>query len=316
MVENVYYVDCDNLNPYHAQGLQAYLLNNIPDDSMVFMMWQSMDTISLGNQQCAYSECNIDRLEIERTYLARRNSIGKAIFADMGCIHYAFFVYLNNYDIMSQINVIYQALSRLDVQAYINNSHEIFVEGRQITDNVYLTSQEKCMHAGVIYWDCDKSKRARLLKDGKSKKNIGNITDTDPLINLPQLKNHILQCLADQYGPVFQLSILENFEDLVEYYHSYKYIYDTDNNYSLKISDQYENGQLQLYVDMNKNKIIHVDVYAQSEDVQLQEVVQYVFDNLLIDDVVFRRRANRCHSRYRNDLNKIYQRIKKDSYRI
>ena len=36
MVENVYLVDSENINPFHNLALQAHLINNIPDDSLVF----------------------------------------------------------------------------------------------------------------------------------------------------------------------------------------------------------------------------------------------------------------------------------------
>lgn len=316
MVEHVYYVESDNINPYHNLGLQNYLLNHIPDNSLVFMLWKNNDSVLLGNQQSAYSECNLAQLEIERTYLARRESVGKAMYNDLGCLNYAFFVYLNNYDIAAQINVIYQALRQLGLPVYLNSDNEIMLDGMRITDNYYVVYQEKCMHCGSLYWDCDKSRRGRVLKDASSKHGLGNVTDFNPLINMSQINHSVLQSLADRYGPVYQLSITDSFEQQIEKHHSYGYIYQTDRPYTLIINEQFDNGHIQLYIDMLKNRIEHIDAYMDREDILFMDILHRVFEGLVIDDVSFRKRSHGIDEKYTGDLNRIYVQIKKESYRI
>jgi len=316
VVEHVYLLDCDNINPYHNLAAQNYLFNHIPDNSMVFMVWKNNDSIILGNNLDAYSECNVSALELEHSYLARRDSYGSTVFNDLGCLNFAFFLYLNNYNIENQINVIYQALSQLNLPVYMNVNNEIMLSGGKLTDSNYMTRAEKCMHSVTLYWDCDKSKRSRLLKEKNSKKPITNITDYNPIINYMDIKRRVLQSLADRYGAVYQLTIPEDIEDLVEHYHSYKHIYRTDTRYTILIHDDFEFGQAQFYVDMIRNKIIKIDAYLPEGNEESYEIIHAVFDGLKVDEIYFNKKLENVKPEIKNDLIKLYQAIKKESYNL
>lgn len=316
MVEKVYYVQSRSINPYHNLALQKYLFDNIPDNSMIFMLWKNNDTVILGNQQNAYMECTLSRFEIEHTYLARREMVGKAIFNDLGCLNFAFFLYQNNYNIINQVNVIYQALRQLGLPIYLDENSEIMLSSARITDSTYFTAQGKCIHSGTIYWDADKAKRGRLIRDDRAKSNIANITDFNQLVSLNDISKKVLQSLADRYGPVYQLSITDNFEELVEKYRSLQYIYQTDKKYTLILNDHFENGHMVLYVDMLRNYIMKIDVYMDNEDFMFIDSLQRVLAGMVVDDATFKRRIFHVDEQYGKDIIKIYELIKKESYNI
>lgn len=313
MVEKVYFVDSDNVNPFHNLALQAHLINNIPDDSLVFLVWRNNDSIILGNKSNAYTECNISQLEIEKTRLCRRESHGKTVFNDLGTLNYAFFLYMNNYNPADQINVIYQALARMQLPVYIENN-EIMLNSLRLTDNNYYLKQQRCMHAGSLYWSCDKSKRARLLKDQTSKRDIINIVDCDPLVRYVDVKENILQSLANLYGDVFQMTIIDDLLDYVEHYHSYKFIYDTDNKYTIRISDSYDFGPAQIYVDLYRNKILKVNLFLPQENVEVSDLIVDTFNDLVVDELQFNQRLRKVDEKYHQDFIKLFNKIKKESY--
>jgi len=314
MIENVYYAYSDNINPYHNQALQHYLFNNIPDNSMVFMLWKNNDSVIVSSKQSVYNEVNIQTLELEHTNLCRSETTGSAIFNDLGSLNYAFFVYQNNYNIVNQINVIYQALRQLNLPVYLSEENEIMLNKTRITDNFYLAEHEKCMHTGSLYWDCDKKKRTRLLKEHKNKVGVGNITDEYPLIRAIDLEKKILQSLADRFGAVYRLAINDVLFESVEYFHSYKYIYKPEQKYNLLITNNFEIGKLQIYVDMLDKHIEKVDVYMDEENYDFVEFVKYVFKDLLLDDVLFNQRLDKVEEKYKDDIIKIYKSIKKEGY--
>ncbi len=313
MVENVYYVDSDNINPFHNLALQAYLIDNIPDDSLVFLVYRNNDAVIISNKSSAYSECNLSRLEIEKTRLCRRDSHGTTVFNDLGTLNYAFFLYMNNYNPQEQINVIYQALAMMQLPVYIEND-EIMLNKLRLTDNNYYIKQQKCMHAGSLYWSTDKSKRARLLKDPKIKKDIINIVDYAPFVRYVDVKENILQSLANIYGDVYQMSVTDDLLEQMEVYHSYQYIYNTNNKYTIRISDSYDFGQAQIYVDLYRNKILQLNIYLPQENVELSELIAQIFDDLVVDELQFKQRLKRIDEKYHHDFTKIFKRIKKDGY--
>ncbi len=313
MVENVYLVDSENINPFHNLALQAHLINNIPDDSLVFLVWRNNDSIIIGNKSCAYTECNVSLLEIEKTRLCRRDSHGKTVFNDLGTLNYAFFLYMNNYNPADQINVIYQALARMQLPVYLEND-EIMLNKLRVTDNNYYIKQQRCMHAGSLYWSCDKSKRARMLKDPTSKRDIINIVDSDPFIRYVDIKENILQSLADLYGDVYQMTVTDDLLDYMESYHSYQYIFNTNSKYTIRISDSYDFGQAQIYVDLFRNRILQVDVYLPQENIELNDLIVEVFNDLAVNEIQFRQRLKKIDEKYHRDFIKLFRKIKKDSY--
>lgn len=313
MVENVYLVDSDNINPFHNLALQAHLINNIPDDSMVFLVWRNNDSIIIGNKSSAYSECNVSQLEFEKTRLCRRDSHGKTVFNDLGTLNYAFFLYMNNYNPAKQINVIYQALARVQLPVYLAND-EIMLNKFQLTDNNYYIKQQRCMHAGSLYWSCDKSKRARLLKDPTIKKDIINVVDYDPFIRYIDVKESILQSLANLYGDVYQMSVTDDLLEYMELYRSYQFIYNTDSKYTIRISDNYDFGQAQIYVDLYRNRILQVNIYLPQENIEINDLIAEVFNDLVVDGLQFKQRIKKIDEKYHHDFIKLFKKIKKDSY--
>ncbi|MBO4218836.1 MAG: hypothetical protein IKX74_03760 [Erysipelotrichaceae bacterium] len=317
MVEKVYFVQSDSINPYHNQALQRYLFEHIPDNSMILMLWKNIDTVTIGNQQNAYIGLNVNSFEMEHTYLARKENPDRIVYSDLGCLNFSFMVYQNNYNVVNQINVIYQALSQLGLSIYLDSDNEIMMGTSRITDSCFVNVGERCQHSGTIYWDADKSKRSRLVRDEKAKTGLGNITDVSPLISMDMLTRKILQSLADRYGPVYQLSIAEDLEELTDRFRSLRYIYQTDRPYTLILNDTYDAGHLVIYVDMLRRSITSISVYSDTtDDVQFSETLNEVFDGLRIDDVLFRRRLSQADDRYRNDITRIYETIRRESYSL
>ncbi|MGI6607768.1 MAG: lipoyl protein ligase domain-containing protein [Erysipelotrichaceae bacterium] len=313
MVETVYLVDSDNINPFHNLALQAHIIENIPDDSLVFLVWRNNDSIILGNKSSPYTECNVSQLEIENTRLCRRDSHGKTVFNDLGTLNYAFFIYMNNYIPSEHINVIYQALTRMQLPVYLENN-EIMLNKLRLTDNNDYIKEHRCMYSGSLYWSCDKSKRARLLKDPLNKKGIINIVDYDPFIRYIDVKENILQSLADLYGDVYQMSITDDLLDYLEHYQSYRYVYDADSRYTIRISDNYDFGQAQIYVDLFRNRILKIDVYLPEEDVEVIDLIMNTFNELVLDELQFIQKLRRIDKKYHDDFTKLFEKIKKDSY--
>ena len=316
MIEKVYFVDSDNVNPYHNQALLDYYFHNIPDDSMVFMLWQNNNSVLVGNDKSVYQQTVISQLEIEHAYLCRRKTLGRTVYNDLGVLNYAFIMYLNNYDIKIQINVIYQALRKLSIPVYLNNENEICLNNKLVTNNFYLTKNEQCLHTGSIYWDCDKIKRAKLLKEKISRNEIINITEENPLIYYSEVKKQILQSIADKYGKIFRIALEEDLMEQVESFRSYQYIYQPEKPYTIIVKEDCDFSSVVIYCDMIKRQILHMDIYLEKENLAIKQLIWQVFEKMIIDDVIFKKRIKDVDSKYQSSLLKIYMAIKKESYRI
>jgi len=326
MIEKVYYVKSDSINPYYNLGMEEYLFHNIPANSMILYLWQNEKTVVIGKNQNAYKECNLNAMENDHCYLARRSSGGGAVYHDLGNINYTFLMYLDNYDIQKQHETIIHALNLLGLPAEYNGKNDIEVNGLKVSGNAYMTEREHCLHHGTILWNVKMSNMNRYLQP--SEKNIkargeesvsarvANLVDFNPQITLQSVEKALLQAVADNYGSVYEMAVPTSVEEYVEKYHSYNYIYNRISPYTVMIHDYYNFGEVQLYADIDKGIIKKVDIFTDSLDSEIVEKLHRMLDGMPVDDINFKRRlAVTFDKEYHRDMARLYLAIKKYCYR-
>lgn len=322
MIEKCYLVTGDSINPYYNLALEDYLMHHIPPDSMILYLWQNQNTVVIGKNQNAYKECHLQEMEYDHCYLARRHSGGGAVFHDLGNLNYTFLTHLDSYDINRQSMVIVKALQACGLNAQVTGRNDIEIEGRKVSGNAYLTEKEQCLHHGTIMWNVDRTKIPHYLNVSGRKiqargvdsvqSRTANLTDFRPDLTLEQLKDAILKAAAEIYGPLEELPVNEDLSDLIEHYHSWCYLYGTISTYTVMIHDYYSFGELQMYVDMDNDRISKLDIYTDALDTEITERIRQLFEGLVLNDAAFRQR---CRSLFdgaqEKDMAAIYQAIRK-----
>ena len=317
MIEKCYYIKSSSINPYYNLALEDYLFHNIPANSLVFFLCQNQNTVMIGKNQNAYKECHLQAMEEDHCYLARRSSGGGAVFQDMGNLNYSFMMYMDSYDIEKQTQTIVNALKSLGVPAVISGRNDIEADGYKVSGNAYLTEKEHCLHHGTVMLNVDKEKMFRYLNVSDKKiqakgfdsvvSRVANITEFNPTITLNQLQQALLQAVANTYGPLYELNISGSLDEIIEHYHSYKYIYNTMGRFTVIVHDYYSFGELQMYVDIENGTIQHMDMFTDAMDVEIEDKLHKLFDNMHIDDNSFKTRLFTLFDRDMHaDMGKIY----------
>ena len=300
MIERCYLVTSDSISPYYNLALEDYLFHHIPANSMILYLWQNQNTVVIGKNQNAYKECNLREMEYDHCYLARRSSGGGAVFHDLGNLNYTFLTYVDSYDIGRQTQTIINALKMFGLPAVATGRNDIEINGFKISGNAYLTERERCLHHGTILWNADKNKAQKYLNTSARKiqakgvdsvsSRIANLTDFIPELKLEHVKNALISSFTAEYGQLYEMPVTSDLTDLIEHYHSYRYLYNTINEYTIVIHDFYSFGELQMYADFENGKIRHTDIYTDALDIEFKDRLTRLFEGLSLDDAEFRRR--------------------------
>ena len=217
MIEKCYYIKSSSINPYYNLALEDYLFHNIPANSLVFFLCQNQNTVMIGKNQNAYKECHLQTMEEDHCYLARRSSGGGAVFHDLGNLNFSFIMYMDNFDIQKQTQCIAYALRSLGIPAYLSGRNDIEVNGMKVSGNAYLTEKEHCLHHGTIMLNVDKKLMNKYLNVSDKKiqakgydsvySRVANITDFKKDITMKKLQDAVLQTVANNYGPLYEMAM-------------------------------------------------------------------------------------------------------------
>ncbi|MBQ3376588.1 MAG: lipoate--protein ligase [Erysipelotrichaceae bacterium] len=325
MIEKVYLIRSESINPYYNLALEEQLYRNIPANSMIFYLWQNQNTVVIGKNQNAHKECNLGMMELEHCYLARRSSGGGAVFHDLGNQNFTFMMYLDSFDIKKQSQTIADALRMLGIPARISGRNDIEADGYKVSGNAYQVEKEHCLHHGTVMWDVDKDKVARYLNVSSRKiqakgvdsvrSRVANLRDFNPDITLEMLQEALIKAVEKNYGPLTEIPVPTVSDELLEKYHSYSFRYNTISNYTIIVHDYYSFGEAQMYFDVDNGTITRVDVFTDAMEGDLDRKIKDLFKGLHIDDVSFRNRLSEVmDEKYHDDMNEVYQGIKKQTF--
>ena len=132
---------------------------------------------------------------------------------------------------------------------------------------------------------------------------------------MEDLQNALIAAVRETYGEITEMAVPEIPDELLEHYHSYKFLYNTISKYTVIVHDYYSFGEAQLYFDVEKGTVINLDVYTDALDSEFDVRIKKLFKGMHIDDVTFKKRLNReFEEEYHDEMVKIYNDLKKQTY--
>ena len=311
----------DSINPYHNLALEQYLLQHVAPGQIILYLWRNQRTVVIGINQNVHKECDLEAMEMDHCYLARRSSGGGAVYHDLGNLNYSFIGGSEIYDVNRQQNVIIAALQGLGLPVKVNGRNDLEIASRKISGNAYQNGKDGSVHHGTLLYNTDMKMMSRYLNVSPVKiqakgvdsirSRVANLVDFDFDLTLDQLKRALSSAFAAEYGPVTKISEPDDLDDLIEHYHSYKYLYNRISRYSLIVHDYFSFGEAQLYFDVQNNKILKADIYTDALDVDLADKIKAVFNDLPIDQNIFvQRMAEMNRPELIADLTAIFRQVR------
>lgn len=287
MINRLYFYISDCTDPYTNLATEKHLLDCVENDEIILYLWQNQNTVVIGRNQNALTECRCALLEEDGGHLARRLSGGGSVFHDLGNLNFTFICPRENYDLSRQMKVIQTACALAGVSAELSGRNDILADGRKFSGNAFYNSKGKSYHHGTILINADKEKLQKYLTPPKAKlqskgvksvkSRIINLTEINPSLTAEKMKDHMLSAFETVYelSPSrYTITDKGEIEKLSKEYASWEYLYAPSLPFTFSCEGSFLWGSILLQLDVKDGKIQTVQVYTDALDHTLPDLLK------------------------------------------
>jgi lipoate-protein ligase A len=134
--------------------MEEYLLKNRNDD--IFMLWQNEPTVVVGKHQNSLSEINLNFVDQNNIYVARRLSGGGTVYHDLGNLNFTFII--NGLegkmvDFGKYTSDMVGILNDMGIPAISNKRHDLTIDGKKISGNAEHIVKNRVLHHGTLLFN-------------------------------------------------------------------------------------------------------------------------------------------------------------------
>ncbi|MDD3193525.1 MAG: lipoate--protein ligase [Oscillospiraceae bacterium] len=295
MIRNLQFYQGTGTNPYDNLALEAYFLQHCPPETCILYLWQNRRTVVIGKNQNAWKECNVDLLEQEGGFLARRPSGGGAVFHDLGNLNFTFIAPLPDYNIDRQLEVVCRAVGRLGVNAQKTGRNDITVDGRKFSGNAFQTSKGIGCHHGTLLLDADMAQMARYLNVSAEKlqakgvssvkSRVVNLRTLCPSATVGTLSLALLNAFEETYGLAAQRMDSKRFDweeirRISVTFASWQWRLGREIPFSYELEERFPWGNIQLRFCVTNGKVSEVQAYSDAMDAGFIEKIPVFLQDL------------------------------------
>ena len=151
-----------NTEPYYNMAVEEYLLNNFEED--IFLLWQNEPVVVVGRYQNTIAEINLDFIKEKGVKVVRRLTGGGAVFHDLGNLNFTFIKNGADADFKVFTQPIIGLLNSLGVDARFEGRNDITIDGKKISGNAMLVSNNRTMEHGTLLFSSQMADLSAALK--------------------------------------------------------------------------------------------------------------------------------------------------------
>lgn len=319
----VYKTDCHN--PYKNLATEKYLLDTVSKGVCILYLWQNENTVVIGKNQNAWTECKCSLLEAEGGKLARRLSGGGAVFHDLGNLNFTFLCHNEDYDLNKNLSVLKRACSLAGIKTEISGRNDILADNRKFSGNAFYNTKDKSYHHGTILISADKERLERYLTPPKIKleakgiksvrSRIVNLSELSPELTCEAMADFLVLAFGEEYQiePDFiEISEEDKISKLYDEFSSHDYIYSSPIPFSFSLEERFSWGCAELKFNVKNNLIQDFQMYTDALDWTIPEktkasLLNCPFNSKSIKNVLF-------SSLPKNQANDIFDLINKTMF--
>lgn len=215
MIEKLFVISTDCIDPIHNLALEEYLLNNVQDEQCILYLWQNKHTVVIGRNQNAANECDYQALEADGGQLVRRLSGGGAVYHDLGNLNFTFLIPSADFDVDKQTEVILRAVQSAGIAAIRTGRNDLTVEDKKFSGHAYYHTGKKSYHHGTLMVNVDTAPLARYLQVSPLKLQAKGVKSVrSRVVNLSEYNHDISitflkKALIDAFSQIYELPVCQ-----------------------------------------------------------------------------------------------------------
>lgn len=302
MLENLWFYQGTQNNPYENLALEAHFLQSCPPNACICYLWQNQKTVVIGKNQNAWRECSVELLEREGGFLARRFSGGGAVFHDLGNLNFTFIAPLADYSVSRQLDVICRAVKHLGLEPQKSGRNDLLIGDRKFSGSAFQKNSRCGCHHGTLLVDTDLARMARYLTVSAEKLRSKGVSSVKSrVVNLKELCPSITiqtlsQAILDAFGQVYGLFVRSMPKEAVDWetvrekaalLSSWQWRFGKDLPFSFELSHRFFWGEILLRFAVRSGQTVKVQAYSDAMDTDFIEKIPDLLENLPVSFSAF-----------------------------
>lgn len=306
MIKKLQFYVSNATDPYLNLAIEKFLFDTVDQETVLLYLWQNQNTVVIGKNQNAFSECRTELLKEEGGRLARRLSGGGAVFHDLGNLNFTFICSTENLDVPRNMHVIREACRLGGIETELSGRNDILADGRKFSGNAFYNSKGNSYHHGTLLISADVEKLNRYLTPPKAKleskgikstrARVINLSELSPSLTCDIMKTHLLSAAETVYGlppKAFGEIPVEKINTLAEHFGDREYLYGSPIPFNVACDGLLPFGNVELNLCVKNGCITDLKLYTDSLDAELsttvrQTLVSLPFDLPAISDALFK----------------------------
>lgn len=289
----------ENLNSdiYSNLAIEEYLMKNLEENTSAFFLWSNSPTVVIGRNQNQHKECNLEKMAEDNILLARRKTGGGAVYQDFGNLNFS---YIGNEkeNPLDILNLIIQYLNNNHVPVILSGRNDIvtIADKRKVSGVAAMQSGSTFLIHGTLLVNVDLEKMENYLTVSPKKlkgipsvkSRVVNIGELNPELTVEKVKNGLIQYMREQDAFSCTLSPLPTecqYAEIKTNYEDFQWNHGTPFSYDHKLQNKYSWGEIELYVQIQRDTISDLHIFTDSLDYQLIHLIEEQCKNLKLREI-------------------------------
>ncbi|MBE6602594.1 MAG: lipoate--protein ligase [Ruminococcaceae bacterium] len=296
MIKKLQYYVSNTVNPHLNLATEKDLFDTVDHETLILYLWQNQNTVVIGKNQNAFSECRVELLKKEGGTLARRLSGGGAVFHDLGNLNFTFLCATENLDVSKHLQVIGHACRLAGIETERSGRNDLLANGRKFSGNAFYNSQGHSYHHGTLLVNADMEKLNRYLTPPKAKleakgiksvrSRVINLCELAPSLTCDAMTTYLLTAAESVFGvPPQAIDTIsqEKIETLAEQFRNWDYLYGSPIPCNVSCGGQLPFGNVDLKLCVKNGHITDLKLYTDALDSEISVTVQKALLSLPFD---------------------------------
>ncbi|GAA6048019.1 hypothetical protein JCM3770_000151 [Rhodotorula araucariae] len=198
-------------DPWFNLAFEDWLFRKTDPEQRILYLYRNSPSVIIGRNQNPWKEINLARLRELGIPFVRRKSGGGTVYHDLGNTNYCVFVPRTEFDRRSNAELVTRGLNALDVPAYVNERHDICVDGCDyVSGSAFKLVNRRAYHHGTMLIDAQLGNLRGVLgsqKESMVTKGVAsvpspvrNLRETSTAVNHERFIEAVAEQFAQKYG--------------------------------------------------------------------------------------------------------------------